>query len=82
MRTETRAIILILAGALLAAAGCATRVAPSYAVYGSSPSTPGGPVLALAARGEQVAVATNRGLFLRKGDGPWTRVQVPGLKSP
>jgi ligand-binding sensor domain-containing protein len=82
MRTETRAIILILAGALLAAAGCATRVAPSYAVYGSSPSTPGGPVLALAARGEQVAVATNRGLYLRKGDGPWTRVQVPGLKSP
>lgn len=67
---------LFLLGLFLA--GCATPLPPTYENTLSGPALDG-PVLALAGEGELVAAVTGKGLFLKKGDGPWVTQEVPGL---
>ena len=63
----------------LAVANCARPLPPSYMAT-SSKGVVDGPILAIAGEGDLVAAANPEGLYIKRGDGPWQRQEIPGVR--
>lgn len=65
---------------LIVLTGCATPLPPTYQTSADDRILDG-EVFALAGDGGTVAAVTPDGLFLKRDDGPWKKLQVPGISN-
>ena len=61
----------VLLASAIAVAGCAARLPNTFLISSQDYQPPRGAVLAQAAQGQTVVVATRQGVFMREGAGPW-----------
>ncbi len=73
---NNRFIIILFMSAVIASAGCASKIPNTFLIIPDDLSAPRGNVLAIAADGINIVVATRDGFYRRNGDESWERIQV------
>jgi len=74
--TNNRFFIILLLSAVIASAGCASKIPNTFLIIPDDLSAPRGNVLAIAADGINIVVVTRDGFYRRNGDESWERIQV------
>ncbi len=73
---NNRFIIILFMSAVIVSAGCASKIPNTFLIIPDDLSAPRGNVLAIAADGINIVVATRDGFYRRNGDESWERIQV------
>ncbi|MFV2082338.1 MAG: hypothetical protein ACC669_10800 [bacterium] len=71
-----RLIGILLLAAVIASAGCASKIPNTFLIVPDNLSAPRGNVLAIADDGINVVVVTRDGFYRRSGDESWERIQA------